>query len=280
VRSYAHIGTGNYHPITARHYTDMGLLTCDPVLTDEVATLFHFLTGRARKVQFERLLVAPMNMKRRFLEMIDREIEHQEAGRPARIIAKINQLEDSDIVEALYRAGRAGVSVDLIVRGFCVLKPGIEKVSDTIRVVSVLGRFLEHSRVYYFRNGAEDKLEGDFYIGSADWMHRNLERRIEAVTPVYDAAARKRVWEVLKIMLGDRREAWELQSDGSYVQLFPKKKARGPSAKGTHQALLDRHAKRSVSDERWREAWLPFRKTQAETLVRRSRPEPRSEARR
>ncbi len=259
-------------------YTDMGLLTCDPVLTEEVATLFHYLTGRARKVQFERLLVAPMNMKQRFLEMIARETEHHEAGRPARIIAKCNQLEDADIVDALYSASQAGVPIDLIVRGFCVLRPGVKKLSPTIRVVSIVGRFLEHSRVYYFRNGAEDKFDGEFYIGSADWMHRNLERRIEAVTPVDDLAVRKRIWETLKIMLADRRQAWEMQSDGSYVQLVPGKKQRGAAIKGTHQALLDKHAKRSVSDDRWREAWLPFRTPEAQPLVRRQRPEPRAEA--
>lgn len=278
VRSYAHIGTGNYHPVTANYYTDMGLFTCRPELTEEVATLFHYLTGRARKVHFNELLVAPMNMKQRFLEMIDREIEHQVAGRPTRIVAKMNQLEDQEIVNALYRASQAGVRIDLIVRGFCTLKPGVKKLSENIRVVSILGRFLEHSRVYYFRNGTKKKLQGDFFIGSADWMHRNLERRIEAVTPVYDHNIRKRIWNILKVMLSDKRQAWELQPDGSYMQLFPEEGEKGAAVEGTQQALLERNARRLVSNDRWRDTWLPQRS--ANTLAAGTRPEPRSEARR
>lgn len=279
VRSYAHIGTGNYHPITARHYTDMGLLTCDPALTGEVATLFHYLTGRARDVHFEQLLVAPMNMKQRFLEMIDREAENQLAGRPARIIAKLNQLEDIDIVEALYRASQAGVPIELIVRGFCVLRPGVEGLSPTIRVRSIIGRFLEHSRVYYFRNGAKKKLKGEFFIGSADWMHRNLEHRIEAVTPVYDHNIRKRIWNVLKVMRADKRQAWEMQANGSYVQLFPEEGDDARAAEGTQQALLERNSRRTISDERWREDWVVGRRGESDSIVRRKRPEPRTEVR-
>lgn len=278
VRSYAHIGTGNYHPVTANHYTDMGLFTCNPKLTEEVATLFHYLTGRARKVQFNDLLVAPMNMKQRFLDMIDREIDHQVAGRPTRIVAKMNQLEDTEIVQALYRASQAGVRVDLIVRGFCTLRPGVEKLSENIRVVSIVGRFLEHSRVYYFRNGTPKKLQGEFYMGSADWMHRNLERRVEAVTPVYDHNIRKRIWNILKVMLSDKRQAWEMQSDGSYIQLFPEEGDTGAAVEGTQQALLERNARRLVSNDRWRDTWMPQRSSDA--MVSGRRPEPRSESRR
>lgn len=278
VRSYAHIGTGNYHPVTANHYSDMGLFTCNPDLTEEVATLFHLLTGRARNVEFDRLLVAPMNMKQRFIEMIRREAGHHKAGRPARIVAKLNQLEDVDVVQALYEASQAGVRIDLIVRGFCVLRPGVDQLSPTIRVISIVGRFLEHSRIYYFRNGAEKKLGGDFFIGSADWMHRNLERRIEAVTPVDDHNIRKRIWNVLKVMLADKRQAWEMQADGSYIQLFPEEGDDRQVAEGTQQALLDRNSRRSVSDDRWREFWLPSRRSDPEPIVKRKRPEPRSDA--
>jgi len=279
VRSYAHIGTGNYHPVTARHYTDMGLLTCEPELTEEVATLFHYLTGRARKVEFARLLVAPMNLKRRLIEMIGREAEHHEAGRPARIVAKLNQLEDIEVIEALYRASQAGVPIDLIVRGFCILRPGVEGLSPTIRVRSIVGRFLEHSRVYYFRNGAPKKLQGEFFIGSADWMHRNLEHRIEAVTPVTDHNIRKRIWNVLKVMLADKRQAWEMQANGSYVQLFPEEGDNKKAVDGTHQVLLDRNSRRSVSDERWRDDWIVGRRGESDSIVRRKRPEPRTDAR-
>lgn len=277
VRSYAHIGTGNYHPVTARFYTDMGLLTCNPELTREVATLFHYLTGRARKVDFQQLLVAPMTLKKKLLEMIQRETDNKREGRPARIIAKLNQLEDSDIIEALYTASQAGVRIDLIVRGFCCLRPGVEGLSPTIRVRSVVGRFLEHSRVYYFRNGAEKKLHGEFYIGSADWMHRNLEHRIEAVTPVYDSGIRKRIWNALKVMRADKRQAWEMQGDGSYVQLFAEEGDARATIEGTHQALMDRTSMRSISDERWRDIWLPFRRHAGDSLKPPSRPEPRSD---
>ena len=279
VKSYAHIGTGNYHPVTARHYADMGLLTCNPDLTEEVATLFHYLTGRARKVEFDQLLVAPMNMKQRFIEKILREIEHHEAGRPARIIAKFNQLEDVDIIEALYTASQAGVRIDLNVRGFCLLKPGVEGLSPTVRVVSIVGRFLEHSRVYYFRNGARKKLDGEFFIGSADWMHRNLEQRVEAVTPVYDPGIRRRLWNIIQVMLKDKCQAWEMQPNGSYVKLEAEEGDKRAARLGTHQVLLERNSRRAVSDDRWREAWPLLRQVENQAMSRRKKPEPRAEAR-
>ncbi|MDT8322333.1 MAG: polyphosphate kinase 1, partial [Xanthomonadales bacterium] len=226
VRSYAHIGTGNYHPVTARLYTDLGLLTCRPELTAEVAQLFHYLTGRSRQLEFPRLLVAPMNMKQRFMELIEREAELMQAGRPAAITAKMNQLEDRDICRALYDASQAGVPVNLIVRGFCVLRPATARLSPTVRVISIIGRFLEHSRLYYFRNGQQDPVNGDFYLGSADWMQRNLEQRIEAVTPIAERPLRERLWALLQIMLQDRRLAWEMQPDGSYRQLQADSQAR------------------------------------------------------
>src|SRR5208283_991405 len=194
VRCYAHIGTGNYHVKTARLYCDLGLFTCDPELTDDAVNLFHYLTGRSQKREYQKLLVAPVNMRGRFLAMIQREIEHRRAGRPARIIAKLNQLEDRAMCDALIAASNAGVEIDLIVRGFCILPPGVPGMSEHIRVLSVIGRFLEHSRIYYFQNGVAEPLGGEFYIGSADWMERNLSRRVEAITPVESPRLRERLW--------------------------------------------------------------------------------------
>src|SRR5262249_11266795 len=157
------------------------------------------------------LLVAPVNMRERFLERIGREAENARAGQPARIIAKMNQLEDRAVCEALLRASQAGVEIDLIVRGFCTLRPGVPGGSERIRILSIVGRFLEHSRIYYFQAGAEDPLAGDYYIGSADWMARNLSDRVEAIAPVRDPALRRRLWEVLQVMLHDQRQAWDLR---------------------------------------------------------------------
>jgi polyphosphate kinase len=174
-------------------------------------------------------------MQARFLAMIDREIEHHQAGRPAHIIAKINSLEERKVVRALYRASQAGIKIDLVVRGFCTLKPGVPGLSDNIRVISVIGRFLEHSRIFYFRNGAEKEMDGEFYIGSADWMYRNLLARVEAVVPIERPSLRERLWEVLQVMQNDHRQAWDMRSDGSYVQ----RKPSDPSQLGTHQTLMN-----------------------------------------
>jgi polyphosphate kinase len=238
VRAYAHIGTGNYHVRTARLYADVGLFTCDPTITADVVNLFHHLTGRSQPPGFRRLLVAPHTMRRRFLDLIAQEIEHQRAGRPARIIAKMNQLEDPAMIGALYEASRAGIQIDLVVRGFCCLAPGVPGISETIRVRSIVGRFLEHSRIFYFANGQEEPLDGDFFIGSADWMTRNLSGRVEVVAPVSDRRARARLWEILTVTLRDRRNAWQMASNGAYTQLRPTVSA-GPEALGTHQALID-----------------------------------------
>jgi len=240
LRSYAHIGTGNYHVKTARMYTDFGLFTCDPAITREVVNLFHHLTGYSREPEFERLLVAPINMRERFIELIQREAEHARAGRPARIVVKINQLEDLPVCQALSDASQAGVQVDLIIRGFCCLKPGIAGWTENIRVRSIIGRFLEHARVFHFANGEADPLSGDFYIGSADWMDRNLSRRIEAVTPVMVRALRERVWEVLQVQLEDQRNAWQMQPDGSYVRLHAEEGASEVALEGSHVTLMKR----------------------------------------
>jgi polyphosphate kinase len=241
IRSYAHIGTGNYHAQTSKLYTDLGLFTCDPQITHDVVELFHYLTGRSLKRDYRKLLVAPVNMKDRFLEMIDREIAHQQAGKPARIVAKMNSLEDRKICRELYRASQAGVPIDLIVRGFCTLRPGVPGMSENIRVRSVIGRFLEHSRIFYFRNAAENELDGEFYIGSADWMYRNLQARVEAITPVEQKPLRQRLWEILQIMLQDCRSAWRMNSDGSYTQCQPADESQAIGAQDRLMRMTRQH---------------------------------------
>jgi len=236
LRSYCHIGTGNYHAGTSRLYTDLGLFTAKPAFTQDVVELFHYLTGRSLKRDYDKLLVAPVNMRARFLHMIDREIAHQRAGRPARIIGKMNALEDRHIIRALYRAAQAGVKIDLIVRGFCTLRPGVEGLSENIRVISVIGRFLEHSRIYYFRNGTETAPDGQFFIGSADWMSRNLVNRVEAIAPIEDRPLRERLWHLLDTMLNDQRQAWDMQPDGTYTQRSPDDPAKQV---GTHLRLIE-----------------------------------------
>ena len=217
IRRYAHIGSGNYNSKTARIYTDIGLFTCTPSLGADLSDLFNALTGFSRQRLYRKLIMAPGNMRSRFLEMIGREAKHASEGREGRIIAKMNALVDTEIIEALYAASQAGVEIDLIVRGICCLRPGVPGVSDRIRVMSIVGRFLEHSRVFYFANGGEE----EFYFGSADWMPRNFDRRVEAVTPVEDSSLHPRLRSLLDTCLSDNRQAWDLQQDGSYVQRQP-----------------------------------------------------------
>ncbi len=217
IKRYAHIGSGNYNSKTARIYTDIGLFTCNPSIGADLSDLFNALTGFSRQRLYRKLIVAPGDMRQRFLELIERETEHAEAGRGGRIIAKMNALVDIEMIEALYAASRAGVEIDLIVRGICCLKPGVEGVSDRIRVMSIVGRFLEHSRVYFFQNGSEP----EYYFGSADWMPRNFDRRVEAVAPIDEPASQARLKSLLDACLADNRQAWDLMSDGSYVQRMP-----------------------------------------------------------
>lgn len=240
IRTYTHLGTGNYHPKTAQLYTDLGLLTCDPAITADASRLFNALTGHTAEQEYDRLLVAPMHMRDRFIRLIDREIEHARAGKPARIIAKMNSMEDRMISEALYRASSAGVRVDLIVRGFCCLRPGVPGMSDNITVRSVIGRFLEHSRIYCFANGAHELKDFDCYIGSADWMYRNLSARVEAITPILDPEARAHLAVILDTQLRDRRNAWEIDADGNSVRLVPGDTAPedGPERLGTFATLM------------------------------------------
>ncbi len=210
LRRYVHIGTGNYNTKTARIYVDLGLLSCRSELGADVTDLFNFLTGLSRQRSFRRLLVAPFGLREAMIARIDREIERQAAAGNGRIVLKLNAIVDPAIIRALYRASQAGVQIDLVVRGICSLRPGLPGVSETIRVRSIIGRFLEHSRIFYFRNGGDE----EFSIGSADMMERNLDRRVEAVTPVDDPVLRERLREILDVMLRDDRRAWELGADG------------------------------------------------------------------
>jgi len=242
IRSYAHIGTGNYNSKTARLYEDIGLLTCDPAITEDLIGLFNYMTGRSRQTEYRKLLVAPVAMKRRFIELVEREADLARAGRRGRIIVKMNQLEDRSVTDALYRASMAGVSIDLIVRGFCCIRPGVRGLSENIRVSSTIGRFLEHSRIFWFGNGEADPLDGDFYIGSADWMYRNLNTRVECAAPIEARRHRERLWEILQYHLTDRRQRWTMAPDGSYALTDPAVVSTGgavdPEFMGTHQRLM------------------------------------------
>ncbi len=217
IRRYVHVGTGNYNYKTARLYTDLGILSCREELGADLTDLFNYLTGYSRQRAYRKLLVSPVNMRDRMTALIRREAEHSKNGNSGRIIAKMNSLVDPQMIETLYEASQAGVQIDLIVRGICCLRPGIKDVSENIRVISIVGRYLEHSRIYYFQNNGQEEL----YIGSADWMTRNLDRRVEAITPIDDPAIAKDLQEILGILMSDNRQAWELQSDGSYIQRKP-----------------------------------------------------------
>ena len=256
LRRYAHIGTGNYHAGTARLYTDLGLLTCDPQVGQDLTEAFNYLTtGYKPKRQYKKTLVAPKLMKPALLRFIQEEIDHRRAGRPGHIRLKTNALEDKDVTQALYRASRAGVQVDLVVRDTCRLRPGVPGLSDNVRVVSIVGRFLEHSRIYYFLNGGEER----FYLGSADLMKRNLTSRVETLAPVEQPELCEDMREVLDLAFGDRRNGWEMQPDGSYVQRTPE----GPEEElGSQLALVE------ITDRRHKQA-TRLRKRQLKGIARR-----------
>lgn len=217
IRRYVHVGTGNYNSKTARLYTDLGLFTVSRSIGADITDLFNALTGFSRQRLYRKILVAPANMRDRLMEMIQRETALASVGKKGRIIAKMNSIVDEQIIEALYDASRAGVEIDLIVRGICCLRPGIPGASDNIRVISVIGRFLEHSRLFYFANDSEP----EYYIGSADWMTRNFDRRVEAIVPVDDVLLHEKLHSILTTSLTDNREAWDLAPDGSYTQRQP-----------------------------------------------------------
>jgi len=216
MRSYVHIGTGNYNVKTAQYYTDLGYFTTNPQITEDVVHLFHHLTGKSLHWHFGKLLVAPIDMRTSFLRMIQREVEHVRQGRVGHIVIKLNNLEDPEMIESLYEASQAGVKIDLIVRSICCLRPQVKGLSDNIRVISILGRFLEHSRIFYFKNGAKEPEDGEFFIGSSDLMTRNLNSRVEVIAPIEDLELKKQLHHILNVYWNDPSQAWELSSDGTY----------------------------------------------------------------
>lgn len=241
LRRYAHIGTGNYHSGTARLYGDLGLLTCDPELTADIGELFNFLTtGFMAKRHYNKLLTSPRRSKAALLYKIKREIALHSEESPGRIQFKMNALEDVDITRALYQASMAGVKIDLIVRDTCRLRPGIPGLSDNVRVVSVVGRFLEHTRIYHFGGGGAP----EYFIGSADCMKRNLESRVETLAPVEDPRLQEQLQQIIDIQLADQRSAWEMRSDGSYRQRVPLNESE---ERGSQQQLIDLATKRHTA---------------------------------
>src|SRR3989441_9334573 len=215
LRRYVHIATGNYNPTSSSTYTDLGLFTANDEIGEDAGEFFNYLTGYSRKEHYRKLVVSPVNLREKLTEMIERETGHAKAGRPARIVAKLNRLADASIIESLYEASQAGVSIDLIVRGICMLRPGVAGLSENIRVRSIVGRFLEHSRIMYFANDDNEEL----YIGSADWMVRNLNHRVEVVCPVYEPELRDYLKNVLDVYLRDNVNARELSADGFYKRV-------------------------------------------------------------
>jgi len=257
LRRYAHIGTGNYHAGTARLYSDLGLLTCDPAIGEDLTELFNYLTtGYVPKRVYRKLLPAPKVLKPALLAKIERETGHAKAGKPARIQFKMNALDDKNITAALYRASQAGVKVDLIIRDTCRLRPGIPGLSEHVQVVSVVGRFLEHARIYYFLNGGTE----EYFIGSADCMKRNLESRVEVVAPVESPDLRRDLRQILDVQLNDRRSAWDMRPDGSYVQRVP---GEGDDPRGSQQILID------LAERRQKEA-LRLKKRKQKGIARRA----------
>jgi len=242
LRAYCHIGTGNYNPTTARLYSDLGLLTCTPDVGADVINLFHYLTGYAPEQHYTRMIVAPRDMRKAFIQLVRNEVEQQREHGNGQIIAKMNALDDIDMIRELYRASEAGVQIDLIVRGHCRLRPGLPRFSENIRLISIIDRFLEHSRIYYFRNGDNPRL----FIGSADWQRRNLDDRVEAIVEIDQPGLKARLIRTLLLALEDRRTAWELHPDGRYLLRHPNEKE---SIQGFQEVLMDRARARSARDE-------------------------------
>jgi len=237
IRRYVHIGTGNYNPKTSKLYTDLGLLSCQEDLGADLTDLFNFLTGYSRQKAYRKLLVAPLTLRDLMEALIHREMENAESGKTGKIIAKMNSLVDGKMIKLLYQASQAGVEIDLIIRGICCLRPGIPGLSENIRVISVIGRFLEHSRIFYFHNNGKP----EYFMGSADWMTRNLDRRVEAVTPVEAPKLVEELQDILDIMLADNRQAWDMDSEGVFTQRRP---AKGEAERGTHKMLMEYYTKR------------------------------------
>lgn len=244
LRRYAHVGTGNYHAGTARLYSDLGMLTCDPVIGSDLTEFFNFLTtGYVPKRNYQKLLPAPKHLKPALLTKIEREITNHSPDSPGHIQFKMNALEDKDVTKALYKASQAGVKVDLIVRDTCRLRPGITGLSENVRVVSLVGRFLEHARIFYFRNGGAE----EYYIGSADCMKRNLESRVEVVVPIEDLVLREKLRHILDVQLNNQRSVWDMHADGSYTQRRPRE---GQDTSGAQEILIDLAAQRHLVAKR------------------------------
>jgi polyphosphate kinase len=231
IRRYVHVGTGNYHTGTARLYEDLGVLTCDPELCEDAAALFNELTGAMSNDDYRKMIVAPKNMRERFTELIRREAEHAKAGRPCGIRAKMNQLQDQQIIHELYLASQAGVPITLNVRGLCCLRPGVPGLSESIRVYSVVGRFLEHSRIYCFVNGGQ----AEYYLGSSDWMRRNLDNRVETIMPVTDEKVKQQLDAILEVYEKDNSSAWDCMPDGNYLRRCP---ARGEERRSAQEMFI------------------------------------------
>ncbi len=262
LKRYCHIGTGNYHAGNARLYCDFGLLTCGKEIGFDITELFNYLTTGCRPARnYRKILTAPTTMKKALIAKIEREIIIHGTEKPGLIRLKANALEDSDIVEALYRASQAGVKVDLIIRDTCRLRPGIAGLSENITVIAIIGRFLEHARIYYFHNGGDE----EYFIGSADLMSRNLESRVEVLTPVENPELRKDLRSVLESQLADHRSAWEMRSDGTYIQRRPR---GGQANRGSQEVLI-------VAAERRLERSRRLRKIKPRAYARRAPREPR-----
>ena len=243
IRHYAHVGTGNYHTGTAKVYEDVGILTSDPEICRDIAAVFNALTGKTPHTGYSQMIVAPVAMRKRFNQLIRREAKHAAAGRPSGIHAKMNQLQDAGIIRELYRAGQAGVSIALNVRGLCCLRPGVPGLSENIRVFSVLGRFLEHSRLYRFVNGGEP----EYFLGSADWMKRNLKKRVETVVPVRNPDLKQELDQILRVYERDNASAWDCQPDGTYVGRSPEP---GQPSRAAQEVFIERAGAKSQPGNR------------------------------